>query len=584
MTGTVTGRGGAGTTGVAAGGAGVLGRCHLDRLAAPGEPLLDLLLETSTAGLLVIDGQGRIKRGNGQASRLLGPQVALGQLILEHLAPDCRNTAGAALRQALSGQPSSRFVARLAVTEERHVTANAVPIPEPVGPPLGCLLYLTDITRGRALEAELAQGQKLQAVGQLAGGIAHDFNNLLTTMTAASDMILQRGDLDEETRADAAHIYASAARGTALVKQLLAFSRQQPPEPQALALNAAIASLADMLRRLLGSRLRLDLGLAETDAVVHVDPTQLDQVLVNLALNARAAMADAGTLTVRTATLVLQAPTVIGPQTIPSGSYGCIDVEDTGTGIPANILPRIFEPFFTTRQDEGGTGLGLATVQGIIRESSGYLTVESPPGRGACFRIFLPLIDQSAAGSAAPAARAPAARPAPPPPPPPAAPPAAAPPPVVPIAAPAGGVVPAAPVPPAVSVPPAGGPGTEAPAILLVDDEEGVLAIAARALRQRGWRVIPCDSAETALARGDSERPAAVVSDVVMPGMDGPALVRALRARWPGLPAILVSGYAEGALRLDLAKSEVRFLPKPYTLRALADALDSVVKVPHSGG
>jgi two-component system cell cycle sensor histidine kinase/response regulator CckA len=144
--------------------------------------------------------------------------------------------------------------------------------------------------------------------------------------------------------------------------------------------------------------------------------------------------------------------------------------------------------------------------------------------------------------------------------------------------------VPAAPVPPAVSVPPAGGPGTEAPAILLVDDEEGVLAIAARALRQRGWRVIPCDSAETALARGDSERPAAVVSDVVMPGMDGPALVRALRARWPGLPAILVSGYAEGALRLDLAKSEVRFLPKPYTLRALADALDSVVKVPHSGG
>jgi two-component system cell cycle sensor histidine kinase/response regulator CckA len=543
-------------------------RRHVDRLAAPGDPLLDLLLETSPSGMLVLDGQGRIRRGNAIASRLLGPRVALDQKLLDHLAVEARAQAAAALRLAMTSQAASRFVARLVGTpEERHVSANAVPIPETAGPPAGCLLYLTDITRGRALEAELLQGQKLQAVGQLAGGIAHDFNNLLTTIITASDLILQRETLDEETRADAAHVHASAARGSALVKQLLGFSRQQAATPQALAVNVAIVSLADMLRRLLGSRLRLDLELAPADALVQVDPTQLDQVLVNLALNARAAMADRGVLTVRTVCLGLAGPTQVGPQTIPPGRYARIDVEDTGTGIPAAILPRIFDPFFTTRQDQGGTGLGLSTVQGIIRDSSGYLTVQSPPGRGACFSIFLPILEmpeapevvaQAAAATAAALADPAPTRPA------------------APIGPPA--VTPAAPAAPVEAAPAEA--AAAASTILLVDDEEGVLAIAARALKQRGWQVIACDSAEAALARDDIDRPAAVVSDVVMPGMDGPALVRALRARWPGLPAILVSGYAEGALRLDLAKSEVRFLPKPYTLKALAEALESLVPPP----
>jgi signal transduction histidine kinase len=317
-------------------------RRHVDRLAAPGDPLLDLLLETSPSGMLVLDGQGRIRRGNAIASRLLGPRVALDQKLLDHLAVEARAQAAAALRLAMTSQAASRFVARLVGTpEERHVSANAVPIPETAGPPAGCLLYLTDITRGRALEAELLQGQKLQAVGQLAGGIAHDFNNLLTTIITASDLILQRETLDEETRADAAHVHASAARGSALVKQLLGFSRQQAATPQALAVNVAIVSLADMLRRLLGSRLRLDLELAPADALVQVDPTQLDQVLVNLALNARAAMADRGVLTVRTVCLGLAGPTQVGPQTIPPGRYARIDVEDTGTGIPAAHLRSV---------------------------------------------------------------------------------------------------------------------------------------------------------------------------------------------------------------------------------------------------
>ena len=254
--------------------------------------------------------------------------------------------------------------------------------------------------------------------------------------------------------------------------------------------------------------------------MVRVDPTQLDQVLVNLAVNARDAMPNGGRLSLRSGHITLFRPLTRGHETIPPGRYVMIEVEDTGTGIAPEVLPRIFDPFFTTRRERGGSGLGLATAHGIIRQSDGFIAVESEPGRGTCFRIYLPRHDGSdtIGVPSPPAAQAvPEARPA-----------AAAPPP----------------------------PGESAPVrrtALIVEDEPVVGRIAQRALTSRGWAVHLAESGDAVLANLDRlARPDVLVSDVVMPGTDGPTLVRRLRERWPGLPAVLVSGYVEEAVRKDL--------------------------------
>jgi two-component system cell cycle sensor histidine kinase/response regulator CckA len=304
-----------------------------------------------------------------------------------------------------------------------------------------------------------------------------------------------------------------------------------------VAVNEAIVDLLALLRRLLGGRIRLETDLAEPGPVVRADPTQLDQVLLNLAVNARDAMPEGGALTLRSGHVTLYRPLTRGAETIPPGAYAMIEVQDTGTGIAPDILPRIFEPFFTTRREQGGSGLGLSTVHGIVRQSDGFVAVDSTPGQGTSMRIYLPRV-----------ATAEAPRPPPPP--------GRAPPP-----------------------PPAG----DRP-VLLVDDEPAVLHLAGRALMRRGWRVLTADSAEAALAHLDDPAIlaglAVVVSDVVMPGLDGPALVRALRQRRPDVPAILCSGYMDAALRGDWAREGIRALPKPYTLLALQTMVEEVATAP----
>ncbi len=400
----------------------------------------------------------------------------------------------------------------------------------------GLILRITDLTAQTRLERQLANSQKLQAIGQLAGGIAHDFNNLLTAILAGTDLVLGRTDLDGEAREDIRQIRRGAERGAALVRQLLAFGRQQTLQPRVLAINEAIQDLAGLLRRLLGSRISLELDLETPGRLIRVDPTQLDQVLVNLAVNARDAMPEGGRLALRSGHVTLYRPLVRGQETIPPGRYVMVEVEDTGIGIPSDVLPRIFDPFFTTRRESGGTGLGLSTVHGIVRQSDGFLAVESEIGRGTRFRLYLPRHD------------------------------------VAELVAP-----PPAPKPASVAVPVAPRPGSDrGRTVLLVDDEDMVRGLAERALRQRGWEVLSADSAEAALAllecrRANSARPppSVLVSDVVMPGMDGTALVQAVRADYPELPAILVSGYAEEALRQDCTGPGIVFLSKPYTLKAL---------------
>ena len=444
------------------------------------------------------------------------------------------------------------------------------------------------------------QARRLHVVGQLAGGIAHDFNNLLTAILGAADAILARTDTTAETADDAQQIRHGVERGAALVRQLLAFSRQQTLVPRVVAVNAAIEDAVRLLRRLLGEKVTVVLALEKPGRRVLVDPGQLDQVLVNLAVNARDAMADGGTLTLSSGHATLYRPRLTGTEAIPPGRYVTITVADTGSGIPDDVLPRIFEPFFTTKRASGrrgpegggksgdgpgtsglagthpgrtglgatspgdanlgdagpgdtslgriglghtdlgatslgGTGLGLSTVLGIVRQSGGFLDVVSRPGIGTSVAVYLPrhLLEDT---ETAPAPLA------------------------------------------TVSAPARGGNRV----VLVVEDEAPVRLVLARALTRAGWRVLTAETAEVALEQlaGLGDHPEAhlsvVISDVVMPGMDGPALVRAVRRRCPGVPAVLVSGYAEPVLRADLATMDIAFLAKPY---ATADLLGLVARL-----
>jgi two-component system, cell cycle sensor histidine kinase and response regulator CckA len=518
----------------------------IERLSGPLDDLLRALFHDAPAGLLIVDRSGLIVRTNAALARMAGRPTGLapGQRADILFPADERAQIWRELALHLAGKAGAReFVTRLAVAEgapEAPVDVSVQVLHEVDGRPGGLVLWFTDTSRQHQLEAQLAHGQKLQAVGQLAGGIAHDFNNLLTAIAGAAELILARGS-DTATTEDVRQIRASAERGAALVRQLLAFGRQQRLQPRVVAINEAIGDLSALLCRLLGSKVRLELELEAPGRMVRVDPTQLDQVLVNLAVNARDAMPDGGELHLRSGHITLFRPLTRGHETIPPGRYVMIEVEDTGCGIPPEVLPRIFDPFFTTRRERGGSGLGLATAHGIVRQSEGFIAAESEPGKGTCFRIYLPRHDAADA----------IAMPQPP--------------------DPLLNQAPAAAVPPVAAAGEIAGDTPQgARTALLVEDEPAVGRIAERALSGHGWDVHRAESAEAVLANLEQlARPGVLVSDVVMPGMDGPNLVRRLRERWPGLPAILVSGYVEESLRRSLEAENMTFLAKPYTLANL---------------
>ena len=505
----------------------------LARLSGPLDDLLRLMFHDVAAGMAVVDRSGSIVRVNDALLAIARNHMdtAPGRPVIGLLCPHRQNEAWAELAPVLAGRrPPRPFVSVVsAPAGDRTVDVATTVLREADGSVSGVVLRLSDITVQLQLEAQLAQSQKLQALGQLAGGIAHDFNNLLTAILVASDEQLGRGTMDAAAVEDMVQIRRSAERGAALVRQLLAFGRQQTLQPQVLSLNDVITDVSTLLARLLGSRITLDLQLEQPGARVRVDPTQLEQVLINLAVNARDAMQDAGTLTLHSGHITLFRPLVRGEESIPPGRYAMFEVRDTGAGIPADILPRIFDPFFTTKRERGGNGLGLSTVHGIVRQSDGFLAVDSKLGEGTSMRVYLP--------------RADADQP--------------------------------------LSIPclPSGETAAAAPAgrrALLVDDEDSVRRLAERALSQRGWTVLAAASGEEALALvQDGATVDIVVSDVVMPGMDGPALVRALRVRFPGMPAILASGYAEETVRQDMMRDQSRFIAKPYSMRDLSALMES---------
>jgi len=526
--------------------------CLLDRFAGLLDEPLRLLFEEPSAGRAVADRHGRLVRANARLQRMAGAALDLSPgLPLRLLFAEAdRDAARAELSAVLGGAaPAPRpLTARLVSDGDGPLTVSVtcVPLPGPGRVVGGVLLTATDVSLQLRLEAQLVQGQRLQAAGQLAGGVAHDFNNLLTAILGGADAIAGRNGLDADMQEDIEAIRGSAGRGAALVRHLLAFGRQQTLQPRLLAVNEVVTGLATVLRRMLGGRVRLELALEPAAPPVRVDPTALDQVLVNLAVNARDAMPDGGTLTLRTGLLTLHRPLPRGAETIPPGNYTMLEVQDTGSGIPPDVLPHIFEPYFTTRRDAGGTGLGLSTVHGIVRQCGGFLAVESGPGAGTRVRLYLPALEGDVP---APAVAGPPR---------------------------AGAVQPSLPF---LGPPPRG-------AVLLVDDEDAVRRVAERSLARQGWRVLAAATAEAALdllAIQPVPEVAVVVGDLLMPGIDGIGLVQAVRARLgrPDLPAVLVSGYAGegfGERLAALGEAETRFLAKPYALKDLAALLAELAR------
>jgi two-component system cell cycle sensor histidine kinase/response regulator CckA len=509
-------------------------RSLISRLREPLDDLGNLLFEEGASAVLVTDRDGRVVRGNSRVGAMLGgpPEGMFASMLFS---PADRPGMETALTACLRGD---RLLVQLRVrlaVGAGVVAVAAAPVREADGTVSGLIVRLADLEAEQRLEAHLAHGQKLQAVGQLAGGIAHDFNNLLTAIIGAADCVLERHGVDIESLADIRHVRLAAERGAALVRQLLAFGQRQPLQPRVISVNTAISGLAGLLRRVLGEKVRLELELEEPGRLVRADPTQLDQVLINLAVNARDAMETGGVLTLHSGHRAVYRPETHGPETIPIGRYVLIEVTDTGRGIPADVLPRIFEPFFTTRPHNGGSGLGLSTVLGIVRQSNGFLTVDSVVGQGTAMRIYLPRYDGDEAPAPAPASEIAAA---------------------------------------AIGQAAVATPGRVRGILLLVEDDQAVRHLAERALRRAGWQVTVADSAETALDTlpGLAGGLDVLVSDVVMPGMEGPVLVREIRKIWPGLPVVLVSGYAESAVRGDLPSERVIFLPKPYSLAELLSA------------
>ncbi|GAB4257947.1 PAS domain-containing protein [Deferrisoma sp.] len=372
---------------------------------------------------------------------------------------------------------------------------------------------LFDVTERRALEAQLTHSQRMEALGRLAGGVAHDFNNLLTAVSGYAEMLARRVRGNEKGERAAREILKAVDRAADLTRQLLTFSRRQKVEPRVLHLNETLRDLAGMLERLLGEDVRLHLELGSGVGTVKADPGQLEQVVLNLAVNARDAMPRGGDLRIRTR----------AARDADGTPVAVIEVEDTGEGIAPEIRDRIFEPFFTTKAEDRGTGLGLATVYGIVTQAGGRVEVESEVGRGSTFRVVWPAASGAAAESAPRAAAEAAA-----------------------------------------------GDGR---AVALVEDDPAVRDLAADCLRELGYRVLSFstgEEAEAGLAREANLD--LLVTDVVMPGMRGPELLRRLRRRWPELPAVFVSGHAGDQLA-DLETDRALFLQKPFRLADLEAAV-----------
>ena len=381
-------------------------------------------------------------------------------------------------------------------------------------------------------EEQLLQSQKMEAVGRLAGGIAHDFNNLLTIIQGYGGSLLDRFGTDGAVRAEVNAILGAAQRGADLTRRLLAFGRRQRLQPRTFNLNEVIAGIEILMRRILGDDITLRLDLASRLEMVHADPSQIEQVLMNLVVNARDAMSGEGRLTIRTSDVELDESYVQRHAGVAPGRYVAISVSDNGCGMDADTQARIFEPFFTTKHDRGGTGLGLSTVHGIVKQSGGHLWVYSEIGRGTTFKIYLQRAEGAAAQEEVP------------------------------------------------GTPLFAGEDGARETVLLVEDEELVRGVVQRMLERRGYRVMPQGGMREALdfARGYENRIDVLLTDVIMPGGSGPELADALRMERPEIQVLFMSGYAEHSTALtDMMEAGAALIEKPFSAESLQSQIRRLV-------
>lgn len=503
------------------------------------------LFDEAPVGMVMLDLSGAITDCNRAFLKLIGHrhEAVLGGAFAERASKEDRGDVTAALSKIVMGTArATHMEIRMpgAGANEYSISLYASPLGDTSGNVNGIVLYLVDVTEHKNLEVRFAQSQKMQAVGQLAGGVAHDFNNLLTAMIGFCDLLLTRHGPDDPSFADIQQIRQNANRATNLVRQLLAFSRKQTLQPVRMELGEALSDLSNLIRRLIGETVTLSMEPEPDIWPVKGDRGQFDQIIINLCVNARDAMPGGGDIAIRTQNVHVDAPIQRGHDLMPVGDYVRIDVADTGTGISKENMERIFDPFFTTKEAGVGTGLGLSTVYGIVHQSGGFIFVDSAPGEGAAFTIYLPRFEDReypGAAVAAPAAEN--------------------------------------------SAEPAAeadltGQGT----VLLVEDEDAVRMFGSRALRNKGYNVLEAANGEAALdaINATDERIDIIVSDVIMPGMNGHTLVSLVRQEMPGIKVILMSGYAEDMLEDIERDPNLHFLGKPFTLKDLAAKVKDVLE------
>ncbi len=481
-------------------------------------------IEDLPVPLLKISADGDILASNREARQLLGIADTTGKRVQEVLDGLGRPVEDW-LKEAINGQGGnvSQFLRGRGDNLETFVQVTLNNAEGRDGPQL--IAVLNDVTELKTLEAQFVQSQKMQAIGQLAGGVAHDFNNLLTAISGHCDLLLLRHDQGDQDYGDLIQIHQNANRAASLVGQLLAFSRKQNLQPERIDLRDTLSDLTHLLNRLVGEKVRLTLDHDSDLACIKADKRQLEQVMMNLVVNARDAMPQGGEIVVKTENLVLERKLERDRATIPPGEYVVVKVIDEGHGIPPERLPKIFEPFYTTKRTGEGTGLGLSTVYGIVKQTGGYIFATSDLATGTEFQLLFPahtlpvadnlplVIEQTSMNTTA-----------------------------------ADGV------------------------ILLVEDEAPVRAFASRALQLRGYTVLEADCAEAALALlADPDLSVDIfVTDVIMPGKDGPTWVREALKDRPDTKVVFVSGYAEDAFAdQDESIPNSVFLPKPFSLTEL---------------
>lgn len=495
------------------------------------EDRFERFFEEAPLGIAILTDSGDLEDCNPALIKMLGYKESLEGRQLEALVHEQdRSMVMSALEKMEGGYLAPIEINLLGAEDNVAVQMVA----RQLGGGDNLVLHFIDLTKQKALEQQFAQSQKMQAVGQLAGGVAHDFNNLLTAMIGFCDLLLLRHKAGDPSFSDIMQIKQNANRASNLVRQLLAFSRQQTLRPKVQDITDILIEVSHLMRRLIGANIELDVRHGQDMGMVKVDAGQMEQVLINIAVNARDAMDNQGKLTIETGAFKNDKAMECGSDEMPPGEWVAIAVTDTGSGIDPENLTRILEPFFTTKEVGQGTGLGLATCYGIIRQTGGYLNIESELGEGTTFTIYLPcaqeeevVVEEKKIVDDTPKDLTGSAR------------------------------------------------------ILLVEDEDAVRTFSSRALTNKGYEVVEANCGEDGLEKfkglSDEEMVDLLITDVIMPNMDGPTLAGHIKETSPDLKVIFISGYTEEKLKEHMGDN-IWFLPKPFTLKQLAEKVKEALE------